>query len=44
MGGGNNIQSVENYYEKQKSGDTYSRKMEEIKKSIYYPKMEDAEY
>ena len=44
MGGGNNLQSVENYYERHRSQETHHRKMEELKKSIYNPKSEDIEY
>jgi len=38
VGGGNTVQSVEQYYERQKPQDTYGKKMEQIKKSIYKPK------
>jgi hypothetical protein len=38
VGGGNTVQSVEQYYERQKPQETYNKKMEEIKKSIYQPK------
>ena len=38
MGGGNNIQSVQNYYQRQKPEVTHMKKMDEIKKSIYQAK------
>ena len=38
MGGGNNIQSVENYYERQRPEQTHLKKMDEVKKSIYQAK------
>lgn len=44
MGGGNTVQSVEQYFERNKPQETYSRKMEEIKKSIFQPKEDYTEY
>lgn len=44
-GGGNTAQNAEQWQnDRQKPQETYSRKMEEIKKSIYKPKEDFTEY